>query len=68
MTNDFGYVDPKSTNSLYHVVLDHARVPGEFDYTLPQTYHAVFPDAEQQIYVELNGNNHKGLKISDFAS
>jgi hypothetical protein len=68
MTNDFGYDDPLTTKSLYYTVLDHARAPGDFDYTVPQTYHAVFPDVEQQLYVEINGNNHKGLKISAFAS
>jgi len=68
MTNDFGYEDPDNTKSLFNVVLDHARVPGDFDYTQPQTYHAVFPDVEQQVYVEVNGNNHKGLRISSFAN
>ena len=67
-TNEFGYEDPKYTESLFHIVVDHARVPGEFDYTVPQTYHAVFPDTEQQAYVEINGNNHRQLRISSYVA
>ena len=68
MTNDFGYTDPEETHTLYHIVLDHARMPGEFDYTQPQTYHAVFPDTEQQAYIEIGGNNHRQLRISSYSN
>lgn len=68
MMNDFGYNDPETTNTFYHIVLDHARIPGEFDYTQPQTYHAVFPDTEQAQYVEIGGKNHRKLQITRFSA
>lgn len=65
---DFGYDYPEESRSLYQVVLDHARAPGVFDYTLPQTYYAIFPDANYMNHVEIDGNNHRGLKISNWSS
>jgi hypothetical protein len=50
---------------VYMTILDHARVPGYFDYTQPQTYHALFPDVEQEAFVEVGGNYHNKLQISD---
>lgn len=49
-------------------MLDHARIPGHFDYTQPQTFHALFPDVEQEAYVEINGDQHNKLAISDFSA
>ena len=66
-TRDYGIDDPELTNSLYLTILDHARVPGSFDYTQPQTYHAVFPDVEQEAYVVIGGKEHRKLKISGFS-
>jgi len=57
--------DPEQMEVVYLTILDHARTPGFFDYTQPQTYHAIFPDVEQEAYVEINGNNHRRLQISD---
>jgi hypothetical protein len=54
--------------SLYLVALDHARRPGAFDYTQPQTYHAFLPDIEQEAYVEIGGTMHRKLAISDFSA
>jgi hypothetical protein len=68
MESEWGYDDPDNTKSLYYVALDHARTPGAFDYTQPQTYFAIFPDTEKYNYVELGGNLHKGLQISKFSS
>ena len=65
-TKNFGIEDPEKTRSFFYVALDHARMPGTFDYTQPQTYHAVFPDEEQDAYVELNGKSHRKLAISNY--
>jgi hypothetical protein len=66
-TNDYGIDDPEKTKSLFLIALDHARVPGTFDYSLPQTYHAVFPDVEQEAYVTIGGSDHKKLQISNYS-
>jgi len=66
-TRDYDIDDPEITNSFFFVALDHARIPGTFDYTQPQTYHAVFPDVEQEAYVTVGGDDHRKLKISDFS-
>jgi hypothetical protein len=50
---------------VYMTILDHARTPGVFDYSQPQTYHGFFPDVEQEAYVEIGGNHHRKLQISD---
>ena len=57
--------DPEQMEVIYMTLLDHARTPGLFDYTQPQTYHAVFPDVEQEAYVEIGGKSHRKLQISD---
>lgn len=57
--------DPEEMEVVYMTLMDHCRVPGYFDYSLPQTYHAFFPDVEQEAYVEMGGNKHRKLKISD---
>jgi hypothetical protein len=57
--------DPEEIDVVYWTILDHARCPGYFDYSQPQTYHALFPDIEQEAYVEIGGNVHNKLRISD---
>ena len=65
---DYEIQDPEKMENLYLTILDHARSPGTFDYTLPQTYHAFLPDIEQDAYVEVGGKNHRKLAISDFSA
>jgi hypothetical protein len=55
-------------NSLYMTLLEHSRMPGAFDYTQPQTYYSLFPDIEQEAYVEIGGDKHKLLAISNFSA
>ena len=64
----FGYDKPELTRSFYNVILDHARAPGDFDYSKPQTYYAVFPDTDTEAFIEIGGNHHKKLNISNFSS
>ena len=52
----------------YLTILEHCRAPGHFDYTKPQTFHALFPDVEQEAYVEIGGKQHRKLRISDFSA
>jgi len=61
----YGIEDPEEMEVVYMTILDHARAPGVFDYSQPQTYHGFFPDVEQEAYVEIGGNHHRKLKISD---
>jgi len=56
------------TTSLFNIVLDHARVPGTFDDTKPQTFYAVFPDSDQEAFVEIGGNHHRNLRISKYSA
>jgi hypothetical protein len=65
---DYEIQEPEKMDNLYLTILDHARTPGTFDYTLPQTYHAFLPDIEQDAYVEVGGNRHRKLAISDFSA
>lgn len=66
---DFDMIESKKISDFYFAMLDHSRVPGAFDYTQPQTYHAVFPDVQSQAYVTLNSEkDHRKLQISRFAS
>ncbi len=65
---DYGIIEPEKMENLYLTILEHARVPGTFDYTLPQTYHSLLPDIEQDAYVEVGGTNHRKLAISDFSA
>ena len=60
----FNIEDPEQMEVVYMTILDHARNPGSFDYTLPQTYHGFFPDVEQEAYVEVGGNKHRKLNVS----
>jgi hypothetical protein len=64
----FNIEDPEQMEVVYLTMLDHARMPGFFDYTLPQTYHAFFPDVEQEAYVEVGGDKHRRLRVSDAAA
>jgi hypothetical protein len=65
--DDYNITDTKDVKELFYALLEHAREPGAFDYTQPQTHHAVFPDVETQAYVTLNSNQHRKLKISKFS-
>ena len=67
-TRDYEIREPEKMDNLYLTILDHARAPGTFDYTLSQTYHAFLPDIEQDAYVEINGTKHRKLAISDFSA
>lgn len=62
--DDYKIEDPKNVKNLFFAVLEHAREPGAFDYTQPQTHYAVFPDVEPQAYVTLNSRSNKKLQIS----
>lgn len=64
----YGIEDPEIEEKFYLTMLDHSRKPGSFDYTQPQTYHAIFPDIEQEAYVEVGGNKHRKLQISEFSA
>ena len=60
--------DPEIMEKKYLTILEHCRQPGYFDYSQPQTFHALFPDVDQEAYVEIGGNNHNKLRISDYSS
>lgn len=64
----YGLEAPEKTREFFYAILEHARKPGTFDYTVPQTQHAVFPDVQQEGYVTLNSNQSKGLIISKFTA
>lgn len=59
--------EPEKVDIMYLTLLEHAREPGVFDYSQPQTYHSLFPDIEQEAYVEVDGDNHRKLTISQFS-
>lgn len=61
----YGIQDPEEMNVIYMTLLEHSRVPGTFDYTQPQTRYSLFPDIDQEAYVEIGGNQHRKLRISD---
>jgi hypothetical protein len=64
----YGIKDPEKEEIFYMTLLDKSRVPGVFDYTQPQTFHALFPDVEQDAYVTIGGKKHRKLAISDFSA
>lgn len=66
--DDHNIQTPEKTREYFYAMLEHSRVPGTFDYTIPQTQHAVFPDVETQAYVTLNSNDHRKLQISKFST
>ncbi len=66
--HDFVVIEPEKMEKLYLTILDHARIPGVFDYSSPQTYFAFLPDLDTEAYVEIGGNKHRKLAISDFSA
>ena len=65
---DYNINEPEKMDKLYLTILEHARQPGAFDYTKPQTFYALLPDIDQEAYVEIGGNKHRKLAISDFSA
>lgn len=65
---DYEIEDPEEVEKMFLTLLEHSRVPGWFDYSQPQTYHSLFPDIEQNAYVEIGGNKHRKLAISNFSA
>jgi len=67
---DYDLQDPEKTREIYFAILEHSRVPGTFDYTIPQTQHTLFPDVEQEAYVTLNSNERdsRNLKLSKYSA
>lgn len=65
---DYDIEDPEKTREFSLAILEHSRVPGTFDYTIPQTQHSLFPDVEQEAYVNLNSSikDTRLLQISKF--
>lgn len=55
---------PEITRKFALALLEHARAPGTFDYTIPVTYHAVFPDVEQEAYVTLNSKERDSNRFN----
>ena len=67
-TTDYNMQDPEEFMKEFYTILEKSRVPGHFDYSQPQTYHALFPEVEQMHYVTIEGDTHRTLAISDFAA
>jgi hypothetical protein len=65
---ELGLEEPEKTREMFYALLEHSRRPGTFDYTIPQTQHAVFPDVEQEAYVTLNSKDSRKLAISKYAA
>ena len=66
----YGIEDPEKTRKFCLVLLEHARTPGTFDYTIPQTQYSLFPDVEQEAYFTFGSNNKdsRKLQISKFSA
>ncbi len=60
--------EPEEFMKKFNTLLEKARVPGQFDYTQPQTYHTLFPEIEQVSFVTMGGQTHKNLSVSDFSA
>ena len=65
---DFNMEEPEDFMIQFNTLIEKSRIAGQFDYTLPQTYHSLYPEIEQMHYVTINGNVHNNLAISDFAA
>lgn len=58
--------EPEDFMIKFNTLLEKSRVPGQFDYTQPQTYHTLFPEIEQANFVTMGGEIHRNLAISEF--
>jgi hypothetical protein len=67
-TKDYNMQDPEDFMIEFYTLLEKSRIPGHFDYSVPQTYHALYPDIEQMHYVTIDGETHRNLTISDYAN
>ena len=65
---DYGLEDPETTREFCLAWLEHARKPGSFDYTIPQTQHSLFPDVEQEAYVTINSKDTNKFNISKYSA
>lgn len=61
---------PEKSREMYFALLEHARKPGSFDYTIPVTQHSLFPDVEQEAYVTLGSKEKDSRRfcISKFSA
>jgi hypothetical protein len=41
------------------IASEHNRIPGSFDYTVPQTFYSLYPEVDQETYVTLGGSAAK---------
>jgi len=67
-TIDYNMQDPEELMKEFYTMIEKARVPGHFDYSVPQTYYALFPEVEQMHYVTIGGESHRNLTISDHSN
>lgn len=54
-----GLLRPKEVRTLVAIASEHNRVPGAFDYTVPQTFYSLYPEIDQETYITLGGSAAK---------
>ena len=56
-----GYVDPKKIRTLTYILREHNRVPGSFDYKLPQEFYSLHPEIDFDAFIVLGSNQRRGF-------
>ena len=55
-----GLEDPKDIKTLSLILREHNRIPGVFDYSLPQDFYSAYPDIDFDGYVTIGSKQRKG--------
>jgi hypothetical protein len=57
--NREGLFRPGEVRTLVAIASEHNRIPGTFDYNVPQTFYSLYPEIDQETYVTLGGSGAK---------
>lgn len=50
-----GLLESKEVRTIVAIASEHNRVPGSFDYNVPQTFYSLYPEIEQETFVTIGG-------------
>lgn len=60
-----GMLEPKEVRNIVAIASEHNRLPGSFDYNVPQTFYSLYPEIEQETYVTIGGTAKRRVHNDD---